>query len=135
MHAPREAQGHLQIKAGLLNATGETPAQTRKPPSKASRSRRTSSWRELDIRKTRISGLLLQPGYSHHPEKMISRSGGDLTTPQRQQCVELQEDAAGLVQYGPAAASLLHHWLVSVVTMPQQDHIPDQEAHISTKST
>lgn len=79
MHAPKEAQEHLQIKAGLLNATAETPAQTQKPRSQASRSRRTSSWRELGIRKTRTSGLL-QPGYSHHPEKMISRSGGDLTT-------------------------------------------------------
>lgn len=80
MHAPKEAQEHLQIKAGLLNSTAETPAQTRKPPSQASRSRRTSSWREPGIRKTRTSGLLLQPGYSHHPEKMISRSSGDLTT-------------------------------------------------------
>lgn len=30
MHAPQEAQEHLQIKAGPLNATAEAPAQTQK---------------------------------------------------------------------------------------------------------
>lgn len=141
MHAPQEAQEHLQIKAGLLNATAEAPAQTQKTLSQASRSRRrTSSWKEWGIMKTQTSGLLLQLQSSHYPEK-ISKSNGNLshshresTTPQRQQWLKCQKGAAGLVQLGPVAASLLHHWLVSVVTMPQQDHILDQEAHISTKS-
>lgn len=68
--------------------------------------------------KTQTSGLLLQPQSSHHPEK-ISKSSGNLThshrestTPQRQQWLKLQKDAAGLVQLEPVAASLLHHWLV-----------------------
>lgn len=96
MHAPTEAQEHLQITAGLLKA----PAQTRKTLSQTS-GRRTSGWKDLGVRRTQLSGFLLQPGYSHHPEKMVSRSSGDLThshrkstTPQRQQWLKLQEEWA-----------------------------------------
>lgn len=87
MHAPTEAQEPLQTAAGLLKA----PVQTRKTPSQAS-ARRTSSWKVLGIRRTQLSDFLLQPGDSHHPEKMVSRNSGDLThshrkstTPQKQQ--------------------------------------------------
>lgn len=97
MHAPQEAQERLQIKAGLLDAMAEAPAQTQKTLNQASRSRRrTSSWKEWGIMKTQTSGLLLQPQSSHHPEK-VSKSSGNLThshrestTPQRQQWLKLQ---------------------------------------------
>lgn len=76
MHAPQEAQEHLQIQAGLLNATAEAPTQTQKTLSQASSSRRrTRSWKEWGIMKTQTSGLLLQLQSSHYPEK-ISKSRG-----------------------------------------------------------
>ncbi|KAK7803102.1 hypothetical protein U0070_001925 [Myodes glareolus] len=61
--------------------------------------------------KTQTSGLF-QPGYSRHPEKMISRSCGNLTHShrlstrppcQRQQQPNPQKDAAGTVYVGPMA--------------------------------
>lgn len=62
--------------------------------------------------KTQTSGLF-QPGYSRHPEKMISRSCGNLTHShrpstrppcQRQQQPNPQKNAAGIVYLGPMAA-------------------------------
>lgn len=87
--------------------------------------------------KTQTSGLL-QPGYSRHLEKMISRSCGNLTHShrsstrppcQRQQQPNPQKDTAGIIYLGPWLPSRLHHLLVSVVTMLQQDNISDQETH------
>lgn len=45
--------------AGLLNA--EAPAQTGKTQSQAFRNKRTSSWRERGIRKTKAPGLQSPP--------------------------------------------------------------------------